>query len=140
MPWDSSGPCHIALPIGLSRSPVSCLGPLAELETCNHQSRPDLSPGPWRGTLGSMFLRWRLRDSRPHVAGTTTPSRTLPQTHMEAHRGPYKKIVVLKGAPLHFHVNLEECKRLEIQALYERGFVATLPQRYKYVNNTYFGS
>ena len=30
---------------------------------------------------------------------------------MEAHRRPYiEEIVVLKGAPLHFHVTLEECR------------------------------
>ena len=41
--------------------------------------------------------------------GPSLPSVTLPQIKMEAHGGPLKRMVVLKGAPLRFHVNLEEC-------------------------------
>ena len=33
---------------------------------------------------------------------------TLPQIHMEAHRGPCMEGIGLIWAPLHFHVNLEE--------------------------------
>ena len=43
--------------------------------------------------------------------GKYQSSDTLPQIHMEANRRPY--IEVLKGDPLHVHVHLEECKRLQ---------------------------
>ena len=37
---------------------------------------------------------------------------SLPQINMEAHKRPYieDRIVILLRAPLHFYVNLEECK------------------------------
>ena len=39
----------------------------------------------------------------------------LPQINMEAHGGSYiQRIVVLQPAPLHFHVNLEECNRIQM--------------------------
>ena len=51
-------------------------------------------------------------------AGHGCPGRlaALPQINIEAYRGPCledsRRTIVLKGAPLYFHLHLEECKGL----------------------------
>ena len=51
--------------------------------------------------------------SMPEDEAPANDEVTLPQIKMEAHRGPYIEDSGLKGPPLYFQFNLQECRSVE---------------------------
>ena len=94
-----------------------CLGTLT-LGTCGRQRWGTMmaDAGCLRYSRRALDRSGPRRRLMPSTAAldVNIPS-TLPQISMEAQEGHtyiyiYRGVVILNGAPLHFHVNLEECR------------------------------